>query len=80
MAPLIPKSPESLDHTELGQKILADLVMRIKERQAAPQAVLASIRRQRVTSGSGAVCPKCGQPMVGGCRRSCPACGYAEGC
>lgn len=25
-------------------------------------------------------CPRCGAPLVGGCRKSCHQCGYAQGC
>lgn len=27
-----------------------------------------------------AACPRCGSPMPTGCRRSCPRCGFSEGC
>jgi hypothetical protein len=26
------------------------------------------------------LCPRCGERLEGGCRRSCRRCGYAEGC
>jgi hypothetical protein len=33
-----------------------------------------------VTPSPPQTCPRCGQPMQGGCRRRCSVCGYAEGC
>ena len=26
------------------------------------------------------LCPRCNQPMIGGCRRQCRSCGYTSGC